>query len=171
MNMKKLPGWSTVILIMIFLSSCTSQVQHLDEFYNDEGIYPYARFPLIKPYHVDRKDGNSPWLMSLRKLWAPPDYLYFYNVEDVRKLSVMGNVIMAYSPYIDEQANQSIQENYYHWFVIVPDKGTEAGFHDESAFLDYIHQLGIQQPDWQEPLDIFKEFERTGCLEWIPDCN
>ena len=174
MNMKKLLSWSTVILISFCLSSCTYQVQHTDQFYNDSDSFPYLRFPLIKPYYVDSAavtGGNEPWTMYLKKLWAPPNYLYLYSVTDLRKLSVKGDVIMAYSPYVDEQADQSVRENYYHWFVVVVDKNTEAGFHTESAFLEYIQQLGIQQPDWQSPDNLHDKYYSTGCLPWIPDCK
>jgi len=174
MNMKKLLNWFTVIFIAFYLSSCTSRVQHTDEFYNDRGSFPYLRFPLIKPYYVDSAavtGGTEPWTMYLKKLWAPPNYLYLYSVTDVRKLSIKGNVIMAYSPYVNEEAEQGIQENYYHWFVVVADKNIEAGFHTEGAFLEYIQQLGIQQPEWTSPDDLFDEYDSTGCLPWIPDCK
>jgi hypothetical protein len=170
--MTKLTCCISIILATFYLSSCNSRVQHEDAFYNNLGDYPYLQFPLIKPYNVHRINSESPWRMILHTLWAPPpNDTYIWNVEDVRKLSVKNGVIMAYSPYVDEQANQSIRENYYHWFVIVPDRNIEAGFENEDTFLEYIRKLGIQQPDWREPDGIFNEFAQTGCLDWIPDCK
>ena len=97
-------------------------------------------------------------------------YSYGYNMTDVRKLSVESRIIMAYSPYIDgaldnTQVIPSNREDYYPWFAIIPDKKIEAGFQNESAFLNYIHNLGVQQPDWQTPDDIYSQFEQTGCLK------
>jgi len=163
-----------IMLIMLNMSSCNSRVQHEDKFYNDPGEFTYSRFPLVKPYEVDRMDGESPWVMMLFVgLWAPPpnDTYLYGNVKDVRKLSFKNGVILAYSPYIDQQADESIKEHYFHWFVVVPDKSIEVGFENESAFLEYIQQYGIQQPDWVQPNEIYKEFVRTGCLVWIPDCD
>ena len=171
--MKKLTLCIGIILVTLYLAGCNPRFQHEDQFYNDSGEFTYLRFPLIKPYYMDRLDGKSPWVMSSLSLWAPPPnatYLY-RSLRDVRNLSVKNGVIMVYSPYVDEQVDQSIREKYFHWFVVVPDKNIEVGFENEGAFLEYIQQFGIQQPDWLEPNDIYKEFAQTGCLDWIPDCK
>lgn len=173
-DMKKLVWCFTLILTTFYLLGCSSRVHHDDPFYNDPGEFAYSRIPLIKPYYVDRMDGISPWEMSgVTRLWAPPpnDWYSYWNIHDVRKLSVENGVIMVYSPYIDEQTDQSIRENYFHWFVIIPDKNITEGFDKEETFLDYIQQYGILQIDWLEPKDVYKEFRQTGCLDWIPDCN
>jgi hypothetical protein len=177
--MTKLTCCISIILAALYLSSCNSRVQHPDEFYNDDGDFPLLRFPLIKPYYVDRFNSVNPWILRLQGyLWVNiGSDAYKYDVTDARKLSVESRIIMAYSPYVDEhpfddpQVDQSIREHYYHWFAAIPDKNIEVGFENESAFLEYIHSLGIQQPDWQTPDDVFNEFEQTGCLDWIPDCK
>jgi hypothetical protein len=172
--LKKLIRYFVIILATFFLLGCSSRIQHADSFYNGAGEFTYARFPLIKPYDVYRMDGDSPWEISgVTGLWAPSpnDWYDYWNLHDVQKLSVKNEVIMVYTPYVDVQADQSIKEKYFHWFVIIPEKNVAAGFENEGAFLDYIQQFGIQQPDWREPDEIYKEFERTGCLNWIPDCN
>jgi len=177
--MKKIAYYVLMILAAIYLSGCVSRVHHDDEFYNNDGDYPYIQFPLIKPYYVYRMNSESPWILNLKgHLWIDiGNYAYNYDIEDVRKLAVKDRVIMAYSPYVDEkpfdneQVNQSIREHYYHWFAVIPDKNVEVGFESESEFLSYIQKLGIQQPDWREPVDIFNDFEQTGCLSWIPDCK
>jgi len=78
---------------------------------------------------------------------------------------------MAYSPYVDKHADDYIQDNYYHWFVMVMDKYITQGFHTEAEFRAYIQTLGIQDPDWQTPDEAFKQFLDTGCLAWFPDCK
>ena len=76
---------------------------------------------------------------------------------------------MAYSAYVDKDSDAYIQENYYHWFVVIPEKKISEGFHTEDEFRQYIQTLGIQDPDWQTPDEAYEQFRRTGCLEWIPD--
>jgi hypothetical protein len=172
--MKKLTFYVYIILAVFYLSSCNSRLQHKDTFYNDLGDFPYLRLPLIKPYYVDRADSNSPWTLYLRGfLWVSPQphFVYGYDVKDLRKLSVENGIIMAYSPYVDEQADQSIRDNYYHWFVIIPDRKIEAGFGNEGAFIEYVQKYGVQQPDWRTPIDIFNNFQKTGCMDWIPGCK
>jgi hypothetical protein len=171
--MRQLKYCILIILTSIYLSACNPRVQHADEFYNNDGDFPYLRFPLIKPYYVDRADSNSPWRLNLDGLlWAPPpNQDYYYYVEDLEKLSVKDGIIMAYSPYVDEQANQSIQDNYYHWFILIPNKKVAVGFTKEEEFLGYVQKLGIQQPNWQAPDNVFNQFLKTGCLDWIPDCK
>ena len=176
---KKTVAYSLIVFVAIYLSSCESRAHHADDFYNDDGDFPYVRFPLIKSYYVDARE--SPWTLRLKGYFVIYDgayaYSYGYNMTDVRKLSVESHIIMAYSPYNDgqpfdnTQVIPSNQEDYYPWFVIIPDKKIEAGFQNESAFLEYVHGLGIQQPDWQTPDDLFGEFAQTGCLSWIPDCK
>lgn len=171
--MKKITLLFIVFSMCLPLLSCNSRTTSDDPFYNYSGEYSHYRFPLIKPYYADQLDGNSPWILTLFRLWAPPphdDYSY-WNVYSLQQLAVQNGVIMAYSPYIDEQANESLQEYYYHWFVIIPDKNLEMGFDNEEAFLDYIQELGITEPEWRKPEDVFKQFEQTGCLSWIPGCD
>jgi len=178
-HIKTTIAYLLVVFVAICSSSCNSRVHHIDEFYNDDGGFPASQFPLIKPYYVDRLDSRNPWILRLNGyLWVNiGSDAYKYDVTDVRKLSVESRIIMAYSPYVDEhpfddpQVDQSIREHYYHWFVAIQDKNIEVGFETESAFLEYIHSLGIQQPDWQTPDDLFGEFAQTGCLSWIPDCK
>lgn len=146
---------------------------HEDEFYNDMGAYPSSRIPLIKPYELYSKEGE-PWELDLHPgLWSPPpaDNIGYGNVPDVKKLSIENDIIMAYSPYVDEQVEESLKEYYFHWFVVVPDKKIEMGFNNEEAFLEYIEQFHIQKPNWRTSDDIFDEYIETECLDWIPDCK
>lgn len=175
-----------IILITIYLASCQTVVKHSDPFYNDDGgdRFPYTQFPLIKPYYVYTMDVGSPWIIELigingglrielQNMGLPDNaaYVYYYDVVDVRKISVQDGIIMAYSPYVDDEAPQSIQDNYYQWFVVIPDREITMGFHEEDAFQEYIQTLGIQKPDWQKPFDASRQFSSTGCLDWLPDCQ
>jgi hypothetical protein len=176
-----------VILLSIrVLRSCTPQAQpaglsvkHADPFYDyTETDYPWLHLPLIKPIEVNRQDGRSPW-----KVFSLPDgpliriansqgiSYYNYSIEELEKFAVSNGVIMAYSAYVDKEADASIRDNYYHWFVLIPEKKIGEGFHTEDEFRQYIQTLGIQEPDWQIPDEAYAQFERTGCLAWFPDCK
>jgi hypothetical protein len=136
-----------------------------------------ARIPLINPIEVNRLNSSSPWDLELQPgMWVdfPQSqglYYLYGHVHELKKFAVENGVIMAYSTYVDSKAAAYIQDNYYHWFVNVPDKKITKGFHTEDKFQEYIQTLGVQDPDWQLPDKAFEQFRRTGCLEWIPDCK
>lgn len=151
---------------------------HADPFYNyNDNNAPGSRLPLIDPYEAERWDTQSPWKLNLMPngpYVAIPnsnDYYPYTYVEELEKFSVTNDVILAYSSYVDKDAEPYIQNNYYHWFVIVPDKNTIKGFHAEDEFDQYIQTLGIQDPEWQTPDEAFDKYFQTGCLDWIPDCK
>lgn len=174
-----------LLLSISYLTSCTSPVQrtdsaiqHADPFYNiNHNDYPLLHLPLIKPIEAKRQDGRTPWRVFLPYgLWVSvPDrqdnFFYSYDIEELEKIAVSNGVIMAYSAYVDKEADAYIQDDYYHWFVLIPDKKIAEGFHTEDEFLQYIQTLGISNPDWQMPDEAYDTFEQTGCLDWIPDCG
>lgn len=89
----------------------------------------------------------------------------------VEKIAVMQGVIMVSAP-ANPPLDPSRPDIYpiWHWIVIVPEQQIEVGFEHEEDFLSYVRQFGIEEPNWVDPVDAFQQFERTGCLEWIPDC-
>lgn len=181
--MKKTIFYLILFLSVSYVTSCAPPtqktdlpVQHADPFYNiNDNDYPMIYLPLIKPIEAEREDGKSLWRVFVPYgLWVDipnSQEAYVYNIEELEKFTVKSGIIMAFSSYVDKKANAYIQDNYYHWFVIVPGKETVRGFHTENEFRQYIQKLGIQDPDWQMPDEAYKQFEQTGCLEWIPDCN
>ncbi len=175
--MKRAVFYLILFLSITYLTSCTSPVRHADPFYNvNYDDYPLIHLPLIKPVEAKRAGGKSPWRVFLPYgPWVSITneqglFVYSYDIEELEKFAVENGVIMAYSAYVDTEADAYIQDNYYHWFVIIPDQEIAEGFHTESEFLEYIQTLGIQDPDWQTPDEAYKQFTKTGCLEWFPDC-
>jgi hypothetical protein len=184
---RNMPTKITKILlgIGIFLVGCTSlgnqadpPFQHADPFYNiNDNVYPLLHLPLIKPIEAKREDGRTPWrVFSPNGPWVhvpnrQDNFFYVYDIEELEKFAVSNGVIMAYSAYVDKEADAYIQDNYYHWFVLIPDNKIAEGFHTEGDFLQYIQTLGIQGPDWQTPDEAFEQFKRTGCLEWVSGCK
>ena len=176
--MKKTVFYLTLVLSISCLTSCAPFVHHADPFYDfNDNDFPRNYLPLLNPFEATRKNSSSPWSVSLLPYgpWvhipnSDADYPYS-RVQKLEKISVKNGVIMAYSSYVDKQIDAYIQDNYYHWFVIVPDKKIVRGFHTEDEFNQFIQTLGIQGPDWQTPDEAFKKFSETGCLDWIPDCK
>jgi hypothetical protein len=153
-------------------------IVHEDSFYNiNHNEYPLLRLPLINPIEATREDGRTPWRIFLNngpfvQLPNRSDlYYYVYSIEELEKFAVINGVIMGYSEYVDQKADPYIRDNYYHWFVVIPDKEISKGFTTEDEFNTYIKSLGITDPKWVKPDDAYALFEKTGCLEWIPDCN
>lgn len=183
--MKKSTICLKVFFSLIYMTSCSLPVersslplQHTDPFYNvNDDDYPLIHLPLIKPIEANRQDGRTPWgLLTPYGLFVSvptrqDNFFYVYNVKELERISVRNDVIMAYSTYVDKEADAYIQDNYYHWFVLIPSKNIIEGFHTEDKFNEYIQTLGIQSPDWQTPDEAYKVFSETGCLEWIPDCS
>jgi len=166
-----------------FRSRGVPLTHHADPFYDfNDSDFPRNHLPLINPIEATREKSDAPWRLELRNaLWIelPKSQeqevreVYGYtSVEELEKFAVEEGVIMAYSPYIDQQANPYIQDNYYHWFVMVPSQDITAGFHTEEEFRQYIQTLGIQEPNWQKPDEAFVKYvDMGGCLDWIPDCK
>ena len=174
--MKKTVFCLIFLLSISSVTSCTQRVQHSDPFYNEYDD-EFSRLPLIKPIKAIQNGSFSPWYLGLgNPIWIEiPNsnkvYYVYSIVKELEKISAESGVVMAYSSYVDKQADAYIQDDYYHWFVVVPDKEITKGFHTEDEFREYIQTLGIQNPDWQTPEEAYDKFMQTGCLDWIPDCN
>lgn len=174
--MKKTIFYLTLFLMSISVMSCTPSARYADPFYNiNYDDLPLRHLPLIKPIEAKQRSLSSPWRVFLPYgLWVSvPDSQeeYAYNIEELEKFAVNDGVIMAYSAYVDKEANVYIQDNYYHWFVLIPAKEIAEGFHTENEFLQYVQTLDIQDPDWQTPDEAYEHFTQTGCLDWVPDCK
>jgi len=135
------------------------------------------RIPLIDPIEVNRLNSSSSWDIELQPcMWfnfpnSQGLYYLYGHIHSPEKFAVENGVIMAYSSYVDKDADAYIQDNFFHWFVMVPDEKITKGFQTEDAFLEYIQTLGVEDPDWQTPDEAFDTFLETGCLAWIPDCE
>jgi hypothetical protein len=177
-NMKKTAFYLIILISISCMTCCTRPIQHSDPFYNlNDNDFPRNHLPLINPIEATSKNSSSPWRLNLMP-YAPSvpipnsqDVYVYGNVLPLEKFAVKNGVIMAYSSDVDTEADTYIQDNYYHWFVLIPDKKIAEGFHTEDEFQQYIQTLDIQNPDWQTPDEAYDKFAETGCLEWIPDCN
>lgn len=171
-----------IFLHISLLASCTHLVHHADPFYDlKSSDYPRGHFPLIKPVEVTHDISSSSWnlkLLNSLHIDLPKSQeqdiveVYIYSrVAELDKFAVKDGVILAYSAYVNQQADAYIQNGFYHWFVMVPSKNITVGFHTQDEFHQYIQTLGIQDPDWQTPDEAFNKFMDSGCLDWIPDCK
>lgn len=174
-------------LFMLLLSlSCildySPPERYADPFYNfNDGFDSSLYLPLIKPIDAVSltisEAGESLWVVFLaRGTWvsvpnSQNNLAHYDTIEELEKFAVKDGAILAYSAYVDKEADPYIQENYYHWFVLIPEKKIAEGFQTEEEFSNYIQTLGIQNPNWQTPNEAFDKFKKTGCLDWIPDCK
>ncbi len=171
-----------ILLSICFLPSCSPKIQHADYFYNyNDSDFPRDHLPIINPVEATRDRPNYPWGMKLLKvLWIDlpkskeqevQEVYGYYRIEEIEKFAVKEGVIMAYSAYVDQQADLYVLNDFYHWFVMIPSEDITKGFHTEDEFNRYIETIGIEDPDWQTPDDAFDTFLKTGCLDWFPDCK
>ncbi len=77
---------------------------------------------------------------------------------------------MIYTNY-QQEIDKNVDQKILNWFVIVSAQNIEIGFDREVEFLNYIQTYGVQKPNWIEPDVTYKQFSKTGCLEWIPNCK
>jgi hypothetical protein len=165
-----------------FLMRGAPRVHHADPFYDfKDSEFPRNHLPVINPVEATRERSDAPWELDLLNvLWIelPKSQeqevrqVYGYtHVDELEQLAVKDGVIMAYSPYVDQQADPYIKNNFYHWFVMVVSQNITKGFHTEEEFRQYIQTLSIQNPNWQTPDEAFDQYLETGgCLDWFPDC-
>lgn len=135
----------TIFYLMVFLTigclmGCKPLVQHDDPFYNyNDSDFPRDHLPLINPVEATRERLSAPWGMKLltglhvdlprsEEQGVVEVYIY-YRIEELDKFAVKDGVIVAYSPYVDDQAAPFIRDDFYHWFVMVPDDNITKGFH------------------------------------------
>jgi hypothetical protein len=169
MNFRRFLYFSLIgIWLGLFLSAC-NVIAYLNEdsFYTDGGDFDLARFPLIKPYEVERlSDDDAGWWIGFQ---LPPEErnIDYGGIRNVSKIAIEDEIILAYTPY----TNPTVNRVYFHWFVIIPKEKIETGFEKESDFQDYIQQHDIESPNWLDPTDLFHKFDLTWCLDWIPACQ
>ena len=171
MILRKLPLIPLLVLNLL-ISGCllfSSRFSSNDPFYRGTGELDFLRFPLVKPYDAIKGDENHGWSIDF---WESPftRETYYSQIKGVEKIAVVGEVIFVYSPYKEESA-EGLKKSLQYWFVLDSRNGIEKGFETEDEFLEYIKKYTERNIEWIEPDEIFTEFEKTGCLVWIPDCN
>jgi hypothetical protein len=169
---KKTCRFGFCLVVLILLSSCALFTRlNKDPFYNDSGGIDSYRLPLLKPYYLRYLNSETSWDMELHADPPSETTYYYLTLHDIRKVAIENGVIMVYTPFIEGNIDKSIGQKVYHWFVIVPEANIEEGFDSESALLEYVKRFDIEQVDWQNPDDLYTVFTKTGCLNWIPDCQ
>jgi hypothetical protein len=159
--------FALLLLLGCSLNACSGQ----KSFYHMGSGFDYLRFPLLEPYYAIKIDDEHGWGIPLHAKQSTRNFWYYLEIRDVRKIAVENGVIMVYSAYskpIEVVAGGEKKE--LHWFILIPDQA-ETGFDTEKAFMSGLQQYGIDQPKWDDSTTILKQFDQTGCLEWIPGCK
>lgn len=161
-----------IIILFTITFGCSllsPRSRNSDPFYRGTGDWESLRFPLIKPYEVVKSSEELGWRVKL-ELSPSKENTSYFSIKGIKKIAVDNGIIMIYSPYKDDTA-LSLGEKLLYWFVLIPDKSIEVGYENEGDFLEYIQDNGVKNPSWLDPNDIFKRYEKTGCLDWIPGCE
>ena len=159
----------TILLTITCCCIFPSRFESSNPFYISSGGFDFLRLPLIEPYEVIKPDEGNEWFLDLH---LPPseEVSYYIVINEVEKIAIENETILVYTSYIKENAEAMGHKELF-WFVIVPEAGIEKGFETEEEFLDYTQEIGIDTINWFDPLTAFKQFEKTGCLDWFPDCQ
>jgi hypothetical protein len=168
---------------ILLLTGCRPFVHHSNPFYDYDGDdFPIVHLPLIDPVKITQGRPSSPWKMGIpdgiyiaipkkKEEEVQKDYLYS-TVQNLEKFAIQDGVILAYSAYVDPEADEFIRNNFYHWFVIIPSKKITKGFQAEDEFREYIKTISLQNPVWWTPDEAYHKFVvNGGCMDWIPDCK
>jgi hypothetical protein len=156
----------TTMLIAVFGCgvSAKQRPKQVDPFYEGTGDLDSIRIPLLKPYEaVNAKGSSLGWYIDL---YGQGKEAYF-QIQHIEKMAVEKGMIMAFAP---ENRQSASWLPAWYWIVIVPDQNVETGFENEEDFKKYVQEYGINEPSWIEPTEAFQEFEKTGCMDWIPNC-
>ena len=163
---------SIILCIVLLTITCScifsSRFESSNPFYVSSGDWDFLRLPLIEPYEIIKVDESLGWTMDL--FIAPVEENYYRSVKKIEEIAIEKDIIFIHSSYIESSA-EVLGKDVLFWFVIVPEAGIEKGFETEEEFLDYTQEIGIDTINWFDPLTAFQQFEKTGCLDWIPDCK
>ncbi|MBI3242752.1 MAG: hypothetical protein HYZ49_10715 [Chloroflexi bacterium] len=156
---------TTLLIAVLGCGGSTMQKpRQVDPFYEGTGDLDSIRIPLLKPYEAINAKGNSlGWYMDL---YGQGKEVYF-QIQHIEKIAVEKGVIMAFA---SENRQSASWLPAWYWIVIIPDQNIEIGFENEEDFKKYIQEYGIVEPLWTDPTEVFQEFEKTGCADWIPNC-
>lgn len=160
-----------IVLLTFQLMSCgLLPSQRQDPFYTNTGGWDEERIPLLKPYSMVYLGKEYAWQMPLEANPPTKSTYYYSEIHDIREIAIENGVIMIYTPFL-EPVDTEVGNKVLHWFAIVPAKNVEEGFYNESEFLAYVSAYGIHDPPWLDPNVAFQQFDKTGCLDWIPNCK
>jgi hypothetical protein len=157
--------------LILLLAGCNiGRYYSSDPFYSSTGEWDSIRFPLLKPYEAVSIVGGNGWGINLPVILGEPNL--YGSVQDVQKISVVNDVILAYTPNKPNISQEMLEQiQVYYWYVIIPDMKIQRGFENEVEFQNYIQERGINEVNWENPDSLYQRFEKTGCLEWIPGCE
>jgi hypothetical protein len=158
------------LIIFIFISCNFSNKKikplnnNKDIFYNQSCGLDFIRVPLIKPFDITYYDAQGVWFLVQR----PDTLVYSDNIEE---LTVLESNIFVHSVGKTVLEDDFVEESWY----IYNTKSKEflKGFATEKEFSKYLKSIHIDEVRlvWQKPADLYKQFKKTGCLPWIPNCK
>lgn len=140
--------------------------KNTDKYYTDTGGIDFVRFPLSKPFVAMSLDNE--------KTWSVGEGFYSDNsliADNVVEINFCDDIIFCHSigeTIVDYQSAKDA------WYIITSKKYTiRKGFTKKKDFIEYAKTLNIDvnKLDWKSPSLLFKQFDRTGCLPWIPGCE
>ncbi len=108
-----------MIIFMFFLGFFLSACSSRDPFYEKGSGWDYLRFPLLKPYYaMSLTNDEINWVIPLERELPLKKDSFLLEIRDVRKIAVVDNVIMVYTPDSSKIASDNIEERIFHWFIL-----------------------------------------------------
>lgn len=159
-----------ILFVILAVTGCSKK--HKDPFYNDFGTWDSMQLPLLNPYYLIYITDEFGWQMPIKGNFPEPYWEFnLGDLTNIEKVSVKNGVIMVYSSVGRDFIGDAVPPT-FNWFVMIPDeKNREMGFASEADLIKYVHQFGVIEPAWVDPNSAYKEFYRTGCYDWVPDCE
>ena len=161
-----------VLLLLFTINECvlfSSRFRSKDPFYQSSGEREYLRIPLIQPYEAIKGNDQEGWSIDL--VASPSEEAtYYISIKGAEEIVIQGGIVYVYTSYVEESAI-GLEHKILHWFVLDAEKGFEKGFENESDFLEYISKYNVGELNWANLDELFEQYEKTGCLDWVPDCE
>lgn len=158
------------LLVMLIGGCIILKSSEPKSFYDIGSDWDYVRFPILEPYYAMNISDENGWVISLYVEPTKRTFRDYIQILQVTKIAVENDVIMVYSSYTRLIRDEDGKEKELHWFILIPNQA-EIGFETEKEFMTALPQYGIEEPAWQEPLALLKTYNKTGCLDWFPDCK
>jgi PBP1b-binding outer membrane lipoprotein LpoB len=175
MDNKKIKIIIKLLLVFIILIGCNnkkkernnlSKSQNKDTFYLNSSDFDLIRFPLIKPYQVISIDDGNSW--SIKSDIKPKKINDINDINNINQISNYQDCFLIHSLGKTIVKGQEVNEA---WYVVFPKDSVVKSFTKENNFSNYIKDKCTSKIEWKTPQVLFKQFDETNCLGWIPKCK
>lgn len=136
--------------------------ENRDEFYVNSSHYDMIRFPLLKPFEIISINDGKEWILEHNI--KPKNIGEINNPNNIVKIAYVQNLFLIYSEGKTILRGKEVKKA---WYILDVEDNCIKGFETEEE----LEKIVKSQIVWRNSSELFKEFDETYCLEWIPLCK